>query len=151
MEPSRRSACHHGGASRALVLMWLMVLEPLGSRVARSAGVRQVAPARLLPGLRRLPRQGSCRGSLPRPLAFCVSSLGVALIGLRLWLPSSALLSVAVGAALPARAQVKGYKRESPYFCTPTGAPGLGPHISAPCCWARPRTVRGQVGRILPQ
>ena len=37
-----------------------------------------------------------------------VSGLGVALVVLCLWLPSSALLSVAAGAALTARAQVKG-------------------------------------------
>ena len=48
---------------------WLVVLEPAGSRVACSAGIGQVAPARLLPGLRGLPRQGSCRGSPPRPFA----------------------------------------------------------------------------------
>ena len=47
---SQRSACHHGGASRALVPTWLMVLETVGSRVAHSAGVGEP------------PRQGSCRG-----------------------------------------------------------------------------------------
>ena len=74
---SQRFVCHHGGASRALVPMWLMVLEPLGSRVARFAGVGQVAPARLLPGPRRPPQQGSCQGSPPRPLALCVSILAL--------------------------------------------------------------------------
>ena len=53
---SQRSACHHGGASRALVPMWLMVSELSGSRVA----------APLVLG--KLPRQGSCRGSLTLPL-----------------------------------------------------------------------------------
>ena len=89
--------------------MWLLVvLEPLGSSVARSAGVGQVAPARLLPGLWRPYRQGSCQGGPPRPLAICVSDLGIALPVLCLWLPSSSLLSVVAGAALTARAQVKG-------------------------------------------
>ena len=44
------SACHHGGASRASVPKWLMVLELLGSRVAA------------LLVLRKLPRKGSYRG-----------------------------------------------------------------------------------------
>ena len=47
---SQRSACHHGGASRALVPMWVMASELLGSRVAA------------LLALGKLPRQGSCRG-----------------------------------------------------------------------------------------
>src|SRR4051812_30321507 len=99
--------------------MWLMVLGALGSRVARSAGVGQVALARLLPGPRRSPRQGSCWGSPLRPLALCVSGLGIALPVLRFWrehcsgilvllLPPLALLSVAAGAALTTRAQVEG-------------------------------------------
>ena len=58
----------------------LVELETVGSRVACSVGVGQVAPARLLSGLQRLPRQGSCRGSPPRPLLSCVSCLGVALV-----------------------------------------------------------------------
>ena len=36
-------------------------------------GTGQVAPARFLSGLRKPPRQGPCRGSPPRPSAFCVS------------------------------------------------------------------------------
>ena len=83
-------------------------LELLGSRVARSAGVGQVAPARLLPGPWRPARQGPCRGSPPCPSALCISGLGVASLLLRLWLSSPVLLSVAAGAALTARAQVKG-------------------------------------------
>ena len=100
--------------------MWLVELEPVGSRVARSVSIGEVAPARLLPGPRRPPRQGPCRGSPPRPLALCVSGLGVALVVLRLWLPSSALLSVAAGAALTARAQVKGSKGEPLLLYTDT-------------------------------
>ena len=60
----------------------------------------EAAPARVLPGESTSP---SCS------LCLC---LGVALIVLWLWLPSSALLSVAAGAAITARAQVKGYERE---------------------------------------
>ena len=51
----QRSACHHAGASRALVPMLSMVSELLGSRVA----------ALLVLG--KLPRQGSCRGCGGRP------------------------------------------------------------------------------------
>ena len=47
---SQRSACHHGGASRALVPMWLRALELSSSRVVA------------LLALGKLPRQGSCRG-----------------------------------------------------------------------------------------
>ena len=83
----------------------LVVLEPVGSRVAHSAGFGQVAPARLLPGP---PRQGSCQGSPPRPLALRVSWSWRCFGCLVLRLPSSALLSVAVGATPTACAQVKG-------------------------------------------
>ena len=51
----------------------MMALETVGSRVACSAGVRQVAPARILPRLRKPPRQQFCRGSPPRPLALFAS------------------------------------------------------------------------------
>ena len=113
----QRSACHHGGASRASVPKWLMVLELLGSRVA----------ALLVLG--KLPRQGSCRGCGGRPgkglaggahlalllfvfLAWRCSGCLVAL------LPSSAPLGVAAGAAPTARAQVKGYKIGPLLLCT---------------------------------
>jgi len=68
----------------------------------------------------KLPRQGSCRGCKGCPgkglaggvhlalLLFVFLGLGVALPVSCLWLPSSALFSVAVGAALTAHAQVKG-------------------------------------------
>src|SRR3954467_2995004 len=58
---------------------WLMVLETVGSRVVRSAGVGRAAPARVLPGPLRLPWQESCRGNLLRPSALCGLGLGVAL------------------------------------------------------------------------
>ena len=93
--------------------MWL--LEFLDRRVAASLV------------LGKLPRQGSCRGreghpskGLARgvhlaPLLFVFLILALpcsscASVSLRL--PSSALLSVAAGAALTARAQVKGSKGE---------------------------------------
>ena len=52
---SQRSACHHGGASRALVPVCLMAWELLDSRVA----------APLVLG--KFPWQGSCRGREGRP------------------------------------------------------------------------------------
>ena len=67
-------------------------LELLGSRAARCAGVGQVAPARLLPGPRRSPRQGSCRGSPPRPSVLCVFGLGIALVVLCFGLSPASLL-----------------------------------------------------------
>ena len=89
--------------------MWMMVLGTVGSRVARSVGVGRAAPARVLPGLLRLPRQGSCRGNLLRPSALRGLGLGVALIilgtGLTLAL-LPVLLGVIIGAALTPRAQV---------------------------------------------
>ena len=78
--------------------------------------------------LGKLPWQGSCQGcggctgkdlagGIHLALWFLgISGLGVALIVLRPRLPSSALLSVAVGAAMTARAQVKGYKKSAPIF-----------------------------------
>ena len=48
------------------------------------------------------------------------------MIVLRLRLPSSALLSVAAGAALTARAQVKGSNREPLLLYTDRSPPGLG-------------------------
>ena len=90
-----------------------VMLETVGSRVARSIGVGRAAPARVLPGLLRLPRQGSCRGNLLRPSALCGLGLGVALAAsgfgfTSVHLPCSAWC--AVGATPTVRAQVKGYK-----------------------------------------
>ena len=131
--------------------MWLMALELSDSTVA------------VLLVLSKLPRQGSCGGCGGCPgkglaggvylalllfvsLVLVLPCLSCASVSLRL--PSSALLSVAAGAALTARAQVDGYKK-GPYFCTLTGTPGPGPHISATRCWAGPRTMRGHVGGVL--
>ena len=82
------------------------------------AGAAEATAARVFPGLRRLPQQESCQGSPPRPLALSVSWSWCCFGCLVLWLPSSALLSVAMGAALTARAQVKGYKREPLFLYT---------------------------------
>ena len=57
-----------------------VILETVGSRVARSVGVGRAAPARVLLRLLRLPRQGSCRGNLLRPSALCGLGLGVPLV-----------------------------------------------------------------------
>ena len=90
--------------------------ELLGSRVARSAGVGQAAPARLLLGPRRPPRQGSCRGSPPRPFALlcfwswcCLGCL----------VPSASLLCLAQcgrGRGSDCPCTSKGVKRSAPTF-----------------------------------
>ena len=67
-------------------------------------GAAEVAPARVLPGESTLPLCSSVF------LALALLYLSYASVSLRL--PSSALLSVAAGAALTARAQVKGSKGE---------------------------------------
>ena len=145
---SQRSSCHHAGASRALVPTLLMVSELLGSRVAAMEALGELPRQGFLPGSRRPPRQGSCRGKpilllgLLAPLSWRCSG------SLVLRFPSSAVLGVPTCVALTAHAQVRG-TNESPYICTPTGAPRPGPYISATRCWARPRTVRGQWGWIL--
>ena len=94
--------------------MWLVELEPVGSRVARSVSIGQVAPARLLPGPRRLPRQGPCRGSPPRPLALWYlwswRCLGHLVLRLLSGSPPLPCLVWPWRAAPTARAQVKGYK-----------------------------------------
>ena len=114
---SQRSACHHGGASRALVPMWLRVSELSGSRVAA------------LLALGKLPWQGSCRGCGGRPGKGLAEGVHLALLlfvflawrcsgCLVALLPSSAPLGVAAGAAPTARTQVKGYKIGPLLLCT---------------------------------
>ena len=49
--------------------------------------------------------------------------------------------------ALTARAQVKGSKAE-PLLLYTDRSPRAWPYISAARCWARPKMVRGQLGRI---
>ena len=79
-----------------------MMLETVGSRVARSVGVGRAAPARVL------------LGETDPPLCLFAFSV-LALLWLSWasvlpWLTSPVLLGAAVGAAPTARAQVKGYK-----------------------------------------
>ena len=100
---------------------------------------------------RTVSRQGSCRGSSLRP--FCLRGLGLGVVlvllsfGLTLaHLPCLAWCGGIRGSDCPCT--VIGVQKVYSSFCTPTGAPGPGPHISATRSWARPRTVRGQAGRI---
>ena len=97
---------------------WLVVLEPAGSRVVCSAGVGQVAPARLLPGPRRPPRQGSCQGggSPPRPLALCISGLGVASGRLVLSAPLLCPAQCGRGRGSSCPYTSRGVKRSGPTF-----------------------------------
>ena len=116
---SQRSACHHRGAFPSPGPMSMMALGTVGSRVACSVGVGRAVPARILPGLLRLPRQGSCRGNLLRPSALCDLGLGVALIilgfGLTLaHLPSSAWCDRGRGSDCPCTG--KGVQRCAPLF-----------------------------------
>ena len=87
-------------------------------------------------------RQGSCRGVRFVPFALCGLGLGVVLLllsfGLTLaHLPCLAQCGGARGSDCPCI--VIGVQKVYPSFCTPTGAPGPGPHISATRCWARPK------------
>ena len=70
MPPCRRS--------RALVLTFVDGIITLRLKGAGLAGVGQVAPARLLPGLCRPPRQGSCWRNPPCPFALYASGLSAA-------------------------------------------------------------------------
>ena len=89
-----------------------VMLETVGSRVARSVGVGRAAPARVLPGLLRLSPARVLPGETAPPLCF-FAFLVLALLWLSWasvfpWFTSLALLGVALGAAPTARAQVKG-------------------------------------------
>ena len=116
---SQRSACHHRGAFPSPGPTWMMALGAVGSRVARSVGVGRAAPARVLPGLLRLPRQGSRWGNLLRPSALCGLGLAVALIvlgfGLTLaHLPCSAWCDRGRGSDCPCTG--KGVQKCAPPF-----------------------------------
>ena len=116
---SQRSACHHRGAFPSPGPTWMMALGTVGSRVARSVGVGRAAPARVLSGPLRLPRQGSCRGNLLRPSALCGLGLGVALVilgfGLTLaHLPCSAWCDRGRGSDCPCTG--KGVQKCAPPF-----------------------------------
>ena len=119
---------------------------PLGavdSRVICSVGVGRVAAARVLPGLLELfPGKDLAGGVRFVPFALCGLGLGVVLLLLSFsltlaHLPCLAQCGGARGSDCPCT--VIGVQKVYPSFCTPTGAPGPGPHISATRCWARPK------------
>ena len=98
--------------------MLMMAPGAAGSRVARSVGAGRAVPIRVLPGPLRPPRKGLAGGTCFVPLLFVVLALALLRLPQALVLPrftSPALLGVAVGAALTARAQEKGYK-DAPLF-----------------------------------
>ena len=106
---SQRSACHHRGAFPSPGPTWMMALGTVGSRVARSVGVGRAAPARVLPGLLRLPPARVLPGEPASSLCslWSWSWRRSDQLGLRSYLGSPpVLLSVTVGAAPTARAQV---------------------------------------------
>src|SRR4051812_9569419 len=79
------------------------------------AGVGQVAPARVLPGLCRPPLQGSCRGDPPRPFALHASGWSSASVALYLPFLSPAKPDRRRNCPCTSKGVQKG-----PYFCTPT-------------------------------
>ena len=103
------------------------VVDGVGDRGFEGGSLRwcgRAAPVRGLPGLLRLPQQGSCRGNLLRPSALCGLGLGVALVilgfGLTLaHLPCSAWCDRWRGSDCPCTGE--GVQKTHPSFCTPTG------------------------------
>ena len=119
---------------------------PLGAvdpRVVCSVGAGRVTSARVLPGLLELsPSKDLAGGVRFVPFALRGLGLGVVLVllsfGLTLaHLPCLAWCGGIRGSDCPCT--VIGVQKVYPSFCTPTGAPGPGPHISATRCWARPK------------
>src|SRR3954466_6235289 len=119
---------------------------PMGavdSRATRYVGVGRAATARVLPGLLKPPPGKDLAGGVRFvPFALCGLGLGVVLLlssfGLTLaHLPCLAWCGGARGSDCPCT--VIGVQKVYPSFCTPTGDPGTGPHISATRCWARPK------------
>ena len=115
----------------------------------------RAAMARVLPGLLEPPPGKDLAGGVRFvPFALCGLGLGIVLLllsfGLTLaHLPCLAQCGGASGSDCPCT--IIGVQKVHPSFCTPTGAPGPGPHISATHCLARPKTVRGREGRFLLQ
>ena len=137
---------------------WFM-LETVGSRVARSAGVGRAAPARVLSGPLRLPRQESCQGNLLLPSALCGLGLGVALVilgfGLTLaHLPCSAWCDRGRGSDCPCTG--KGVQKCAPPFVHRHTAHVL-PYLSQPhphgykveLIYVRKGSPRGNLTRVL--
>ena len=84
-----------------------VILETVGSRVARSVGVGRAVPARVLPGPLRPLGKGLAGGTCFVPLLFVVLALALLLLSWALvlpWLTSPVLLGVNVGVAPTARA-----------------------------------------------
>ena len=111
---------------------------PMGavdSRVICSVGAGRVTAARVLPGLLELsPGKDLAGGVRFVPFALRGLGLGVVLVllsfGLTLaHLPCLAWCGGARGSDCPCT--VIGVQKVYPSFCTPTGAPGPGPHVSA--------------------
>ena len=111
---------------------------PMGavdSRVICSVGAGRVAAARVLPGLLKLsPGKDLAGGVRFVPFALRGLGLGVVLVllsfGLTLaHLPCLAWCGGARGSDCPCT--VIGVQKVYPSFCTPIGAPGPGPHVSA--------------------
>src|SRR3954470_23801790 len=111
---------------------------PMGavdSRVTRSVGVGRAATTRVLPGLLKPPPGKDLAGGVRFvSFALCGLGLGVVLLlssfGLTLaHLPCLAQCGGARGSDCPCI--VIGVQKVYPSFCTPTGAPGPGPHVSA--------------------
>ena len=110
---------------------------PMGavdSRVIRSVGVGQAATARVLPGLLELSPGKDLAGGV-RFVPFALHGLGLGVVvllsfGLTLaHLPCLAWCGGARGSDCPCT--VIGVQKVYPSFCTPIGAPGPGPHVSA--------------------
>ena len=118
-------------------------LGALDSRVICSVGAGRVAAARVLPGLLELsPGKDLAGGVRFVPFALRGLGLGVVLVLLSFGLtlahfPCLAWCGGIRGSNCPCT--VIGVQKVYPSFCTLTGAPGPGPHISATRCWARPK------------
>ena len=113
------------------------------SRVICSVGAGRVAAERVLLGLLKLsPGKDLAGGVRFFPFALRGLGLGVVLLllGFGLTLAHLPYLAPCGGArGSDCSCTVIGVPKVHPSFCTPTGAPGPRPHISATRCWARPK------------
>ena len=119
---------------------------PMGavdSRKTHSVGVGRAATTRVLLGLLKPPPGKDLAGGV-RFITFALCGLGLGVVQLLLrfgltlaHLPCLAQCGGARGS--DCSCTVIGVQKVYPSFCTPTGAPGPGPHISATRCWARPK------------
>ena len=111
---------------------------PMGavdSRVTHSVGVGRAATARVLPSLLKPPPGKDLAGGVRFvPFALCGLDLGIVLLfpSFGLTLAHLSCLAWCGGAhGLDCPCTVIGVQKVYPSFCTPTGAPGPGPHVSA--------------------